>query len=228
VVDEKIVKHIEAKLKKAVHIDNIREELLQLGHDVENVEDAISHIEKRNKFLKFFIISAVIVVLLVAVVLISRPGGKVQMPGEEGLSPDDVAANRELFMSALSSNDESACEKIAAPDMRAECFARMQPQEPIENLEEIQESKEQFDQALASGDEEACESITMPDMRAECIARTQQPEYTEEERKEEEEKVQKVIDDQSLFMKAMSERNPDYCSQIQMADIKAECLRVAS
>jgi len=236
-----IIEYVEKELSRGIHIDFIKKALLEVGHDIMDVEEAIMHIHKKRGKKEHnagkFLIPIVIILILVFLGLFLREKEIGEEATEVVESETDVNLDAEWFNKAMSEENEdlkllndaiifddvSICEQITNEDIKSQCLDVVpQKKENISESNVIEKSDSDFfNDAIIFNDVSICEQIDDAEMKEQCISQlspvNESQEIPQEETKPKEDKDVKLFNDAIIFNDA------SICEQITNEDIKSQC-----
>lgn len=205
-------------------VDTYIERQLQAGHSPEAIIAALHRkghkhaarqvhrvwrrIQHKRVRISFFVVGALLLVLVLLLALLSNKESPVQ----------EERTDQEIFQDALASGDASACTGIEDERLRSECLYLFNPEiehEPVD-AQEIAD-RERFQQVLVTGNQTLCEEITTPSLVAECnhlFSNTSNKTVVKENR------------DMAQFLEAIQTGDATHCHQIKDQDLRNECLYI--
>ncbi len=133
-----LVDFIEKELNKGIHIDRIKDALFNVGHQIEHVEEAIIHVEKKKKKRFYVMISIIVIAFLILVIgfgliLDNALEEKEEEPplvkeqdnnNGQATSEDFIKKEREdqvIFRNALKSSNVTLCDGIGNSLLKENC-----------------------------------------------------------------------------------------------------------
>jgi len=196
-VKRELVQYIEGELRKGLHISAVRKALLDVGHDIHSIEEAMLHVQKRGRhhhhLVKYVIpIFLMLVLVLFAVFLREKEPEVAQdikeevtdkligdVDGENDILETDgeigevstlLETDGEILDRAILNRDPEICKKITDSDLMAICLDTVTPPPEDEQAAVVDKTDESLiDQAVLSRDSSICLEIQDVDLQNQCL-----------------------------------------------------------
>ncbi|NQV09272.1 hypothetical protein HQ529_05455 [Candidatus Woesearchaeota archaeon] len=124
-----LIKYVEKELARGIHINIVKKALLDVGHDIKEIEEAIVHVKGKKKKgsdpIKIILIAGVVFTIILIVVLLKFTDIGVMSSKEsatettEGIVPLDI--DKDWHNKAVARKDVSLCDNIEEKDLKSEC-----------------------------------------------------------------------------------------------------------
>lgn len=179
-----LVQYIEKELRKGLHISAVRKALLDVGHDIHSIEEAILHVQKRGRhhyhLVKYIIpIFLMLVLVLFAVFLREKEpefaqdlkeGVTDKLVGGVGGEDDILETDTEILNRAILNRDPEICNEITDSGVMARCLDTVTPPPETEQTAVVDEADQSLiNQAILLRDSSICLEIQNEDSQNKCL-----------------------------------------------------------
>lgn len=231
--EKEVMDYIRQEMRKGFSQDEIRRELIRVGHDIEKIEKHFEHVHKHRKRKKHALLWSLIIVLTVYVLLLILADPVTYQPSETLNQTNQTSIDEQFFQQALRENDRAACNSITDPDLKKSCLMMVKPkaQQPEPKPAPDSSDGQKLREALQLQDYSKCQSIQDEFTRTDCetlLDFSRGHNIANEDANTQGGTTDSKIKDQEYMSMAIQSQDENYCYEIINKDQRSACLSTLS
>lgn len=231
--EKEVMDYIRQEMRKGFSQEEIRKELIRVGHDIEKIEKHLDHVKKHRTRKKHALLWSLIIVIIVYVILL--------ILGDPSMTSDDMhnqslqdmeLADEGYYKKAIIERDERYCEMIENQDLKSSCLMTIKTPEQTSNTpSDTALQADIFKEAITTRDPQKCMQLTDELLKADCMA-IATPNLADnaasQPASEDEPALPTKKPDQEYMSLALNSGDVNYCYEIMNKDVRGNCVNTIS
>lgn len=177
---KELVDYIERELNKGIHENRIKNALFEVGHQIEQVEEALLHVKRKQKKRLYMMVTVIVLAFLILVIgaglLLDKAlsDKEIQNISDSNVNTNQIVSHDDNFyyQKAMNEGNEVICESIVDLKFKTTCVENVKKTKDIKiPLVELKDRKI-YKEAIENKDSTKCEEIQGYAMKNSCLQLT--------------------------------------------------------
>lgn len=231
--EKEVMNYIRREMRKGFSQDEIKRELIRVGHDIQKIETHFTHVHKHKRRKTHAFIWAVSIIILVYAALLIFEDALPQQPGKtDPTTPSAIVmTDDDYYIRALEDQNRADCDMIKDVVLKTGCYMVVKgPDEPKfdPKLQELADSPDGdlFAEAIQTSDPTKCEEIQSTALRTECLMIINPAQGSGTNNDQDPVVQPDTLTDDELLALATESKNSAYCLQIKNKQVRNECVNL--